>query len=93
LNDGAADTGCGLKAFRREAYLRLPYFDHMHRFLPALFLREGYDVAFQAVSHRARQSGASKYTNLGRLWSALPDLIGVVWLRGRARDPGGVEEL
>jgi dolichol-phosphate mannosyltransferase len=92
LDDGAADTGCGLKAFRREAYLRLPYFDHMHRFLPALFLREGYDVAFEAVSHRARRTGKSKYTNLGRLWSALPDILGVVWLRGRARDPGGVEE-
>jgi len=92
LGDGAADTGCGLKAFRRDAYLRLPYFDHMHRFLPALFLREGYEVAFEPVSHRPRQSGKSKYTNLGRLWSALPDLLGVVWLRRRARDPGGVEE-
>jgi dolichol-phosphate mannosyltransferase len=93
LDDGTADTGCGLKAFRREAYLRLPYFDHMHRYLPALFLREGYEVAFEPVSHRSRESGKSKYTNLGRLWSALPDLLGVLWLRGRARDPGGVEEI
>ena len=93
FDDGAADTGCGLKAFRREAYLRLPYFDHMHRYLPALFLREGYEVAFEPVSHRSRESGKSKYTNLGRLWSALPDLLGVIWLRGRARDPGGVEEV
>ena len=92
LADGAADTGCGLKAFRRAAFLRLPYFDHMHRYLPALFLREGYEVAFRPVSHRARQSGRSKYTNWGRLWPTLPDLAGVVWLRARARDPGGVEE-
>lgn len=92
LADGAADTGCGLKAFRREAFLRLPYFDHMHRYLPALFLREGYEVAFQPVSHRPRRSGASKYTNWGRLWPTLPDLAGVVWLRARSRDPGGVEE-
>nr|MDQ2861799.1 dolichol-phosphate mannosyltransferase [Pseudomonadota bacterium] len=93
LNDGADDTGCGLKAFRREAFLRLPYFDHMHRYLPALFLRESYEVAFRPVSHRARQTGASKYTNWGRLWPTLPDLAGVVWLRARARDPGGVDEV
>jgi dolichol-phosphate mannosyltransferase len=93
LNDGAADTGCGLKAFRREAYLRLPYFDHMHRFLPALFLREGYRIEFWPVGHRPRRSGASKYTNLGRLWTGLPDIAGVIWLRARARDPGAVEEV
>ncbi len=92
LGDGAADTGCGLKAFRREAFLRLPYFDHMHRYLPALFLREGYDVAFRPVRHRARQAGVSKYTNLGRLWQSAPDLLGVIWLRGRARDPGPIGE-
>ena len=55
LGDGAADTGCGLKAFRREAFLRLPYFDHMHRFLPALMLREGYEVAYRPVRSRARR--------------------------------------
>ena len=93
LADGAADTGCGLKAFRRQAFLRLPYFDHMHRYLPALFLREGYEIAFRPVSHRARQSGRSKYTNWGRLWPTLPDLAGVVWLRARTRDPGRVEEV
>lgn len=92
LADGAADTGCGLKAFRREAFLRLPYFDHMHRYLPALFIREGYAIAFRPVSHRARRTGASKYTNLGRLMQAAPDLLGVIWLRGRARDPGGVTD-
>ena len=92
LNDQASDTGCGLKVIRREAFLRLPYFDHLHRYLPALILREGYDVAFQPVNHRPRESGRSKYTNLGRLWAALSDLLGVMWLRSRARDPGGVEE-
>jgi len=92
LQDAAADTGCGLKAMRREAFLRLPYFDHMHRFLPALMLREGYEVAFEPVGHRPRQAGASKYTNLGRLWASLSDLGGVMWLRSRARDPGVVRE-
>jgi len=92
LNDNAVDTGCGLKAFRREAFLRLPYFDHLHRYLPALMLREGYQVAFQPVNHRARTTGRSKYTNLGRLWAALSDLMGVMWLNRRARSPGAVEE-
>ena len=93
LRDQAADTGCGLKAFRREAYLRLPYFDHMHRYLPALMLREGFDVAFLPVGHRPRLSGRSKYTNMGRLWASLWDLAGVIWLRGRSRDPGTVDEV
>ena len=92
LDDRAADTGCGLKAFRREAFLALPYFDHLHRYLPALLIREGYDVAFEPVNHRPRQSGRSKYTNLGRLGASLFDLAGVVWLSRRARDPGGVDE-
>ena len=92
LKDGAADTGCGLKAFRREAFLRLPYFDHIHRYLPALMIREGYHVAFEPVGHRARMAGASKYTNLGRLWASLSDLLGVMWLNSRARLPGAVAE-
>jgi glycosyltransferase involved in cell wall biosynthesis len=92
LNDRAADTGCGLKAFRREAFLALPYFDHLHRYLPALMIREGYQVAFEPVSHRPRRSGRSKYTNLGRLGASLFDLAGVVWLHRRSRDPGGVDE-
>ncbi|MGA0603543.1 glycosyltransferase family 2 protein [Caulobacter sp. KR2-114] len=92
LDDGAVDTGCGLKAFRREAFLALPYFDHIHRYLPALMLREGYQVAFQPVNHRPRGSGRSKYSNLGRLWAALSDLQGVLWLKRRARDPGTIEE-
>jgi glycosyltransferase involved in cell wall biosynthesis len=92
LRDAAADTGCGLKAFRREAFLRLPYFDHLHRFLPALMLREGYETAFEPVGHRPRQTGRSKYTNLGRLASSLSDLAGVIWLNTRARDPGEIGE-
>jgi glycosyltransferase involved in cell wall biosynthesis len=92
LRDTAADTGCGLKAFRREAFLRLPYFDHIHRFLPALMLREGYEVAFEPVGHRPRQAGRSKYTNLGRLWASLSDLGGVMWLNARARDPGPITD-
>ena len=92
LNDTANDTGCGLKAFRREAFLRLPYFDHIHRYLPALMLREGYRTDFRPVNHRHRQTGRSKYTNLGRLWASLSDLLGVIWLQSRARSPGMVDE-
>jgi glycosyltransferase involved in cell wall biosynthesis len=92
LKDTANDTGCGLKAFRREAFLRLPYFDHIHRYLPALMQREGYRTEFRAVNHRHRQTGRSKYTNLGRLWASLSDLFGVIWLQSRARHPGAVEE-
>jgi glycosyltransferase involved in cell wall biosynthesis len=92
LRDGTDDTGCGLKAMRREAFLRLPYFDHIHRYLPALMRREGYAVAFRPVSHRPRATGRSKYTNWGRLWASLSDLRGVIWLQSRARDPGAVEE-
>ena len=93
LNDRAVDTGCGLKVFRREAFLRLPYFDHIHRYLPALMIREGYEIAFEGVNHRHRETGQSKYTNLGRLWASLSDLRGVMWLNTRARLPGGVDEL
>lgn len=93
LKDTANDTGCGLKAFRRDAFLRLPYFDHIHRYIPALMIREGYEVAFLPVNHRHRQTGRSKYTNLGRLWASLSDLLGVMWLQSRSRLPKGVEEL
>ncbi len=92
LKDRTRDTGCGLKLFEREAFLRLPYFDHMHRYLPALMLREGYKIAHVDVSHRERGAGQSKYTNLGRLWVSLGDIFGVVWLRQRARLPGEVKE-
>ena len=93
LRDQADDTGCGIKAFRREAFLQLPYFDHIHRYLPALMIREGYRVAFEPVNHRHRQSGRSKYTNLGRLWASLSDLLGVIWLQSRARLPQAVDEV
>ena len=92
LKDGATDTGCGLKAFRREAFLRLPYFDHIHRYLPALMLREGFQIAFEPVNHRHRETGVSKYTNFGRLKASVSDLLGVMWLQTRARNPGGADE-
>ncbi len=92
LKDEAADTGCGLKVFRREAFLRLPYFDHIHRYLPALMIREGFSVAFEPVNHRHRTSGVSKYNNLGRLWASVSDLSGVIWLQSRARNPEGWDE-
>ncbi|MGH7015548.1 MAG: dolichol-phosphate mannosyltransferase, partial [Caulobacteraceae bacterium] len=91
LADGASDTGCGLKVFRKSAFLTLPYFDHMHRYLPALMAREGFEIAFAPVSHRPRLAGRSKYTNLGRLGSALFDLAGMVWLKARAKDPGPLQ--
>jgi glycosyltransferase involved in cell wall biosynthesis len=93
LKDGAADTGCGLKAFYRDAFLRLPYFDHSHRYLPALMRREGFEVEFRPVDHRLRAHGASKYTNFGRLKVALADLRGVVWLNSRARSPVEISAL
>ena len=83
LGDGATDTGCGLKAFRRAAFLELPYFDHIHRFLIALVQREGGKVAFVPVNHRPRLTGSSKYTNLGRLLVSVQDLLGVRWLQRR----------
>lgn len=93
LNDGADDSGSGIKVFKREAFLRLPYFDHMHRFMAALMLREGYAVEFLKVNHRERSAGRSKYTNLGRLAANMTDLWGVMWLRSRARLPAGTDEL
>jgi len=93
LKDKTRDTGCGLKLFEREAFLRLPYFDHMHRFLPALMMREGYGISHVDVSHRERQSGTSKYTNLQRLWVSLSDMFGVIWLRNRARRPNARREV
>ena len=84
LRDGTPDTGCGLKLFAREAYLDLPWFDHMHRFLPALMKRAGWRTVSVPVNHRARTSGESKYTNLQRAWVGLADLRGVAWLMRRA---------
>ena len=93
LNDNAVDSGSGVKVFKRDAFLRLPYFDHMHRFMAALMLREGYAVEFLEVNHRQRSAGRSKYTNLGRLAANMTDLWGVMWLRSRARLPGGADEI
>ena len=92
LKDDADDTGCGLKAFRRDVFLRLPYFDHVHRYLPALTIREGYENRYLDVDHRHRETGRSKYTNWGRLRASLSDLMGVMWLKSRARRPGAVTE-
>jgi len=92
LRDGAVDTGCGLKVFRRDAFMALPYFDHMHRYLPALMVREGFGVVFMRVSHRPRRSGASKYNNIGRGLAGVRDLMGVAWLVSRSRRPGEITE-
>lgn len=88
LRDGVRDSGCGLKAFRREVYLDLPFFDHIHRFMPAMVLREGWDVCTVDVSHRPRDSGRSKYGNLGRALVGIPDLIGAGWLIRRSGRTG-----
>jgi dolichol-phosphate mannosyltransferase len=87
LRDGTPDTGCGLKLFRREAFMALPYFDHMHRFLPALMLRAGWKVISVEVTHRPRIRGTSKYGVHNRLWVGIVDLLGVAWLQRRARLP------
>ena len=93
LGDGASDTGCGLKAFRRQAFLDLPYFDHIHRFLIALVQREGWEVAYVPVNHRPRLTGRSKYTNFGRLLVSVHDLLGVRWLQRRHRGRAEIQEL
>ncbi|HEY3638116.1 MAG TPA: glycosyltransferase family 2 protein [Rhizomicrobium sp.] len=89
LNDGAVDVGCGLKAFRRDAFLALPYFDHMHRYLAALMQREGYEVRFVDVGHRPRLHGLSKYGLWDRFVVGIEDVRGVLWLKKRYR--AGVE--
>ena len=93
LGDGATDTGCGLKAFRRSVFLDLPYFDHLHRFLIALVQREGGTVNFVPVNHRPRLTGTSKYTNFGRLLVSAQDLLGVRWLQRRHRGRAEIREL
>ena len=85
LNDGATDAGCGLKAFRRETFLALPYFDHMHRYMVALTLREGSEVRFVEVNHRPRLHGTSKYGVVDRALVGINDLLGVRWLQKRFR--------
>ena len=85
LRDATPDTGCGIKLFEREAFLDLPYFDHMHRYLPALMQRAGWDTVSVPVNHRHRTSGVSKYNNLGRALVGIKDLFGVSWLIQRNR--------
>ena len=85
LKDGTRDTGCGMKAFRREVFLSMPYFDGLHRFLPALVRREGYDIAYVDVIDRPRHSGVSNYGFFDRLWIGIMDLAGVWWLIKRKR--------
>lgn len=93
LKDDTRDTGCGLKCFRREAYLALPYFDALHRFMPALMAREGYEVLHVDVRDRPRLSGVSNYGFFDRLWVGILDLAGVWWLiRRRRRVPQIVSE-
>ncbi len=87
LGDNTPDTGCGLKVFLRDAFMGLPYFDHMHRFLPALVLRAGGQVVSEPVNHRVRSHGHSKYGTLDRLWVGIVDILGVIWLQKRAKLP------
>ena len=87
LKDATPDTGCGLKVFSRATFLRLPYFDHMHRFLPALVQRHGGRVESVVVNHRPRERGTSKYGLHNRLWVGIVDLFGVMWLIRRAKKP------
>jgi dolichol-phosphate mannosyltransferase len=87
LGDNTPDSGCGLKVFARDKFLELPYFDHMHRFLPALMLRAGGAVISEPVNHRPRGAGASNYGTLDRLWAGITDLLGVIWLQKRAKLP------
>jgi glycosyltransferase involved in cell wall biosynthesis len=92
LKDGTRDTGCGLKAFRRDVFLMMPYFDGLHRFLPALVRREGFDIAYVDVIDRPRRSGVSNYGFFDRLWIGIMDLAGVWWLIRRKKPTPEVTE-
>ena len=91
LRDDTPDTGCGIKLFEREAFLDLPYFDHMHRYLPALMQRAGWKTVSVPVNHRHRTAGVSKYNNLNRALVGIRDLRGVAWLITRNRRTGTEE--
>ena len=93
LRDGTRDTGCGLKAFPRDLFLSLPYFDGLHRFLPALIRREGYEIGYVAVVDRPRGAGVSNYGMWDRLWIGILDLAGVWWLIRRRRRVPQVSEV
>ncbi|ETR75093.1 dolichol-phosphate mannosyltransferase [Afipia sp. P52-10] len=93
LRDGTRDTGCGLKAFQRDAFLMLPYFDGLHRFLPALMRREGFEIAYVDVKDRPRRSGVSNYGFFDRLWVGIMDLAGVWWLIRRKKKQPVITEV
>jgi glycosyltransferase involved in cell wall biosynthesis len=93
LQDGTRDTGCGLKAFRRDVFLMMPYFDGLHRFLPALVRREGLEIAYVDVVDRPRRSGVSNYGFFDRLWIGIMDLAGVWWLIRRKKPTPDVTEV
>lgn len=92
LGDGTPDTGCGLKVFPKATFLKLPYFDHMHRFIPALVCRLQGTIVVAEVNHRNRMAGISKYTMWNRLWVGIVDMLGVMWLQRRAKHPDIIEE-
>jgi dolichol-phosphate mannosyltransferase len=93
LKDNCPDTGCGIKVYWRETFLRLPFFTSMHRYLPALFITYGHEVAYVPVNDRARVAGVSKYNNLNRALVGIYDLVGVSWIRKRTKVPPVVEEI
>jgi len=92
LKDNTPDTGCGLKVFERDTFMKLPYFDHMHRFLPCLVQQSGFQTRSVPVNHRPRLKGKSKYGLSNRLWVGIVDLFGVAWLGRRNRRPVDVDE-
>ena len=92
LNDGCPDTGCGIKVYHRDVYLRLPFFTSMHRYMPALFQTYGQEVDYAPVNDRPREAGTSKYSNFGRAMVGIYDLIGVSWLRRRTKVPATAED-
>ena len=93
LRDNCPDTGCGIKVYWREAFVRLPFFTSIHRYLPAFFITYGHEVAFEPVNDRRRIAGKSNYSNLGRAIIGLYDLFGVSWLRRRTLVPPIVADL
>jgi len=92
LKDHTPDTGCGLKVFYRNLFLRLPFFDHMHRYLPALVQRQGYRILVHTVRHRERHAGTSKYGFHNRLWVGIVDIFGVMWLQRRCKNTEVIDE-
>ncbi|GAB3347344.1 glycosyltransferase family 2 protein [Chromohalobacter beijerinckii] len=93
LNDSTPDTGCGLKLINKNAFLKLPYFNHMHRFIPALIQAQGGTCISMNVNHRERQNGHSHYGLHDRLWVGIIDILGVMWLRRRSRLPANLMPL